>query len=64
MNMQRMEGREKGSEKNVQWKQKVIISIAWVQHEDEQMGRGRKGGPYVHLPLVQGLQMYLDSVTQ
>lgn len=64
MNTQRMEGREKGSEKNVQWKQKSITSIAWVQHEAKQMGRGRKGDPYVHLPLVQGLKMYLDSVTQ
>lgn len=56
--MERMEGREKGSEKNVQRKQKSITSItsiAWVQHEAKQMGRGRKGDPYVHLPLVQGL---------
>ena len=43
MTVQRMEGREKGNEKNVQWKWKDITSIVCVRQKHKQMGRGRKG---------------------
>lgn len=64
MTTQCMEGSKKGNEKNVQWKWKDITSIVWVRHEAEQMGRGKKGDACLRLPLVESLQMCLDSAMQ